>query len=320
MATPARAFYDQAGLSGAFNKSKFNDQFHSIHQGDVEALRPRAQAAPNMTVAVQATTVQSFYRQVYYNGAQSTFAGGNSPAFTAPATNPRIDLLYLSDAGALTILQGAEAASPVPPTYPSFKHLPICEIFLRVGMTKIVNFEDSGANPAEGYIYRDVRPWITLPQPATLADVFRSGDLLLSSNTSAPTGFTDESATYNDKFIRISSGTPLTTGGADTHTHGAGSYTGPSHAHGTGSYAGPSHDHGAGSYCVNPTTTHGGGCCGGGLSNPPACTPVSGTSGSGGTGAITGSSGSAGADAIAGTSASANNVPAYVQVKIYKKT
>jgi len=321
MATPARAYLDQAGLSGAFNKSKFNDQFFSIHQGDFEALRPRAQATPDMTVAVQASTVQSFYRQVYYNGAQSTFAGGNSPAFTAPTTNPRIDLLYLNGSGVLTVLQGAEAASPVPPAYPAIgPNLPLCEVYHRVGETKIVNFEDSGANPTQGYLYRDVRPWITIPGSSTLADVFRSGDLLLSANAAAPTGFTDESATYNNSFIRISSGTPLTTGGADTHSHGAGGYTGPSHTHGPGSYAGPSHTHGAGGYAVAPTTTNGGGCCAGGLSNPPATTPVSGTSAAGGTGAITGTSAADGSQAVAGTSAVANNIPVYVQVKIYKKT
>lgn len=160
MATTAQATYNQAGLSGAFDKNKFNAQFHAIHQGDFEALRPRAQATPNMTLQVQAATVQSFYRHVYFNNAQSTFAGGNSPTLTAPTTNPRIDLLYLSDTGVLTVLQGTEAASPVPPAYPDLsKNFPICEVFLRVGMTTIVNFEDSGANPTQGYIYRDVRPW-----------------------------------------------------------------------------------------------------------------------------------------------------------------
>ena len=322
MATPARAYYDQAGLSGAFNKSKFNDQFHAIHQGDFEALRPRAQTTPNMTIAVQAVTVQSFYRQVYYNGAQSAYAGGTSPTFTAPTSNPRIDLLYLNNSGVLTILQGTEVASPVPPTYPTIgPNLPICEVYLRVGMTKIVNYEDSGANPTEGYLYHDVRPWVTIPGASTLADVFRSGDLLLSANVSAPTGFTDESATYNNKFIRISSGTALTTGGIDTHTHAAGTYAGPSHQHGAGSYAGPSHTHGAGSlYFDNPVSVAGG-CCGGSPCNTGINkTLTGGSTGSEGTGAITGSSGSEGTGAITGSSASGDNVPAYVQVKVYKKT
>lgn len=50
----------------------------------------------------------------------------------------------------------------------------------------------------------------------------RSGDLLLSSNTNTPDGWTDVSTTYDNKFIRIGDDTPLTTtGGADTHDHGA---------------------------------------------------------------------------------------------------
>ena len=49
---------------------------------------------------------------------------------------------------------------------------------------------------------------------------FRTGDCVLSSNTNTPTGWADVSATYTDKFIRISSGTPLSTGGTNTHTHG----------------------------------------------------------------------------------------------------
>lgn len=47
---------------------------------------------------------------------------------------------------------------------------------------------------------------------------WRSGDMLLSSNTGAPSGWTEVSSTYSNKFIRISTGTPLSTGGSDTHT------------------------------------------------------------------------------------------------------
>jgi len=53
-------------------------------------------------------------------------------------------------------------------------------------------------------------------------DGWRSGDLLLSSSTDTPTGWSDVSTTYDNKFIRIGDDTPLTTtGGADTHDHGA---------------------------------------------------------------------------------------------------
>lgn len=55
-------------------------------------------------------------------------------------------------------------------------------------------------------------------------DIGRSGDLLLSSASSVPTGWTDVSATYEGKFIRVSA-TALSTGGVDTHTHTGGSHT-----------------------------------------------------------------------------------------------
>jgi len=123
---------------------------------------------------------------------------------------------------------------------------------------------------------------------------FLTGDWIISSVVTAHSGWTNVSATYSNKFMRINA-TPLTTGGADTHTHGAGSYVGSSHTH---TYSG---------------TTSGGssshGCQGGGDSvSPSAHTHTySGTTAAGGAGAIT------------GTSASANNIPAYVQVVIFQK-
>ena len=55
-------------------------------------------------------------------------------------------------------------------------------------------------------------------------EVGRTGDLLLSSAASTPDGWTDVSATYSDKFIRINA-TALSTGGADTLTGNTGDHT-----------------------------------------------------------------------------------------------
>lgn len=171
-----------------FVASDHRNAYSALFQGDIAALRPRAKSPAGLVITVAAATVESFFRQVYYNSAQATFAGGDSPAFTVPTTNPRIDLLYLNSSGALAIQQGTEAASPTPPTYPNLaQNLPLCEVYLRVGMTKIVNFEDAGANPAEGYVYRDVRPWLSAgsgggPHEATHvsggSDAFTATDLL----------------------------------------------------------------------------------------------------------------------------------------------
>ena len=129
--------------------------------------------------------------------------------------------------------------------------------------------------------------------------VWASGDMYLSTNTSAPTGWTDVSATYNNKFIRISSGTPLTTGGADTHTHGAGSYAGPSHTH-TITLTGYS------------TSNSGQGAEVGRISGS-VDGHVHGILGS------TISTNSDGTGTVTGTSASGDNVPAYIQLRIFQK-
>lgn len=59
-------------------------------------------------------------------------------------------------------------------------------------------------------------------------DVGRSGDLLLSSAASTPDGWTDVSATYEGKMIRISA-TALSTGGSDTVTLSVANL--PAHTH-----------------------------------------------------------------------------------------
>jgi microcystin-dependent protein len=106
-------------------------------------------------------------------------------------------------------------------------------------------------------------------------------------------GSGDGSTTFNlpnlvNKFAR-GSATPGTGAGADTHTHAAGSYAGPSHTHGvsgsTSTYNGVGQ---TGNYGSSLTHSH--------------SHTISLTSGADGTGAIT------------GTSASGDNVPAYEKV------
>lgn len=116
---------------------------------------------------------------------------------------------------------------------------------------------------------------------------FISGDLLLTANTGAKSGWTDVSTTYANQFLRVSA-TALATGGADAHTH-----TGPSHTHtvsittGTGSTVQPDVYGGGGAQCSLNTHTH----------------SVSGNTGADGTG-VTGSGA---------------NVPIYRTVRMYSK-
>ena len=72
--------------------------------------------------------------------------------------------MYLNSSNALTWVTGAENASPSPPDFPG-SGTPICYVYCKTTMTKIVNYEDSGSNPNEGYIYRDIRPVFSIVTP-----------------------------------------------------------------------------------------------------------------------------------------------------------
>jgi hypothetical protein len=93
---------------------------------------------PNMTVVVAPGKV--IIDDVYY-----AYAGGTTPTFTAPSSNPRIDLIALDSAGALVVRAGTEASSP---TRPSAKGLlPIAFVSLAVSQTKIVDANLVDARP-----------------------------------------------------------------------------------------------------------------------------------------------------------------------------
>ncbi len=126
---------------------------------------------------------------------------------------------------------------------------------------------------------------------------FKQGDWILSTVATARTGWTNVSSTYSNKFMRINA-TPLTTGGADTHTHAAGSFVGPSQTH-TIPWTGHSGAAGSatGTVLVNPGGTSG-------YTNDMTDNLATGASGTG---------------AVTGTSASGDNVPAYVQVVVFQK-
>lgn len=139
MLTPKKSAGDNA-LASDFNKLR-NDALGASQ------LSPHEQTVPNLTLYVEAG--------VYFIGGKAySFAGGNSPSFTAPSANPRIDLLTINTSGTLERTAGSEAASPVAPKRPVDKYT-ICTVYNRVGQTKIYNAENAVAG--EGYIYQDLR-------------------------------------------------------------------------------------------------------------------------------------------------------------------
>ena len=115
---------------------------------------------------------------------------------------------------------------------------------------------------------------------------FKTGDWVLSSVTTARTGWSNVSATYSNKFMRINA-TPLTTGGADTHNHTLAEANIPAHTH---------------TVPVRNTNDSAGD-----LANSKSV-----DSGAGSTTHTSSSTGS-------GTAFTADNVPAYVQVVIFQK-
>ena len=134
---------------------------------------------------------------------------------------------------------------------------------------------------------------------------FITGDWIISSVTTARSGWTDVSATYANKFMRINA-TPLTTGGADTFTLAEANL--------------PSHTHGVGTFVISSGVAY----------------FISFPSGSGGYYALrqdgslqqhssynnntpTGGHTLSGLSAATGSGTAVSNVPAYVQVCVFQK-
>lgn len=125
-----------------FNEGGFDPL--DIYTRAIIPLRARAQATPNMTLYVE----PGFYSML---GVETYWAGGNSPAFVAPATGYRIDLLYLNAAGALTILTGTAAPfAPVRPATPTAGIVPIAYVYLAAATTAVTEYDIEDARVAFG--------------------------------------------------------------------------------------------------------------------------------------------------------------------------
>jgi len=93
---------------------------------------PHEQTVPNMTVRVESGPV-------WVNGVLTEKAAQDSATITAPTTNPRIDRVVKdSQTGTISVVTGAEAASPSPPDIPTGKE-PICQVLLLTTTTAIDN-------------------------------------------------------------------------------------------------------------------------------------------------------------------------------------
>lgn len=257
---------EKPATSGGLNSSDIRNALGALFQGDMGVLRPRAQTTPDMTIHVNPAALNSFHQQVWGTGnSPFTYAGGNTSAISAPSALPRIDIVYLTAAGALAIVTGTEAVTPVADWASLPKDgIPLCLIYCKTTMTTIVNYEDKDTDTDQGYIYSDVRPFLNLGGGATLADMqtaqdniallaFRlavQGSLTVQKmedgivdeyedesgvDTGASTATYDASGDYysNNQGDQTGSGTALSSGGK----YGANVLTSASESISGGSYA-----------------------------------------------------------------------------------
>ena len=135
-----------AGLASQYNNVRADAYGGSM-------LLAHEQTTPGMTLYVEPGVC-------YVGTTRVIFTGGNSPAFTAPTSNPRIDILTIDSTGTLAITEGTEASSPSAPSYPANK-LVICEVYHVVGETAL--YDNDNQQSGEGYILNDVRPLAAPP-------------------------------------------------------------------------------------------------------------------------------------------------------------
>lgn len=118
----------------------------NVYARMVAPLRARAQTTPDMTLYVE-----SGFNPLTGN----LFAGGNTTALTAPATQSRIDLLYLGDDDALHWVTGSPGVSPA---YPAMvlPSVPIAFVWLNAATTTLQEMnitDDPGIlRSAVGYV------------------------------------------------------------------------------------------------------------------------------------------------------------------------
>lgn len=153
---------------------------------DLLDLRAKAQATPDMTLIVASG-------EVYVVGALVSYAGGNSPSFTAPGSNNRIDILTINASGTLAVTQGVAGASPTAPTAPTGT-MPICTVYLKSTSTSIQAYDTSTAT--HGYILADVRPfikrdWITSLGTVDIQPTLTATDSIVYIQNQGPLGAND---------------------------------------------------------------------------------------------------------------------------------
>lgn len=102
----------------------------------LDELKVVAQGSPNMTVSITAGAAN------VSGQCSAIIENTTTTAMVAPSTNPRIDVVEITQENDYNIVTGSEAASPSAPSV-SANCLKLAEIYHRVGSTSIKNTDDS---------------------------------------------------------------------------------------------------------------------------------------------------------------------------------
>lgn len=122
---------DASGQTGSAYKSAI-DASIAVLARIGQAFAPHEQSTPDMTVRVDAGYVLT-------STGITEVAGQDTGAITAPSGDPRIDRVVIDlITGAVSVVTGAEDASPVAPDVPAGK-APCCQVALVVSQSSIVN-------------------------------------------------------------------------------------------------------------------------------------------------------------------------------------
>jgi len=192
--TNARPYYDPTFPSSGdgFSIPGTKNALQGLGFMDFLPLQPRAHSPADMKIMVRGRDASSFYNPIYAsdNNTRIFFNSGDSPTMSAPASNPRLDIVYLTPSGDIRIQTGTEGITPgLPSLSPSGDRLPICAVYHKTTETRIVNFEDRNSNTGDGYIYQDLRPhFYSLSAQTTLTLVTPlsvTGDNVVGSGTAA---------------------------------------------------------------------------------------------------------------------------------------
>lgn len=126
-----------------FGQTNYNTQSGTAYPLQIDAnfavleqigaqFAPHAAATPNMTMLVDAGTI-------FAGGTVTEVAQQTTPTFTAPTGNPRIDRVVVSQSnGAISVVTGTPAASPVAPAIPS-GYAPCAQVSLQTSTTAIAD-------------------------------------------------------------------------------------------------------------------------------------------------------------------------------------